>query len=110
MKLKYEKNYDTGSYRAVVTKLSKGELVVNVEPSLVGGEKFYTAHLNIDINDSWNYYNCENDFATGYSLQSVKEEIDERIRDIVFDYAVNQIDSREISKLWKDLGINREVV
>lgn len=110
MKLKYEKNYSDGSYKAVVLKLSRGQLVVDIEPSLVHGEKFYTAHLNIDTNDSWNSYYCENDFATGYSLQAVKDEIDERFRDIVFDYAVDQLQADKVSNLYKDLGITREVV
>ena len=109
MKLKNEKNYNDGSYKAVVLELSRGQLVVNIEPSLVHGEKFYTAHLNIDINDSWRSYDCEDSFATGYSLQSIKDEIDERFKDIIFDYAVDQIHSRNVSNLWRDLGINREV-
>lgn len=109
MKLKYEKNYDNGSYKAVVLKLARGELVVNIEPSLVGGEKFYTAFMSIDINDSWNSYQAESDFATGYSLQSIKNEIDERFRDIIFDYVVNELEEYQ-SDLYKDLGLTREVV
>jgi hypothetical protein len=106
MKLKYEKNYTDGSYKAVVLKQEKRLLTIDIEPSLLHGEKYYTASLVINTANGEGYrtFWCEKYFASGYSLKSVKDEIDARFKDILWDYAFDQLTAEDARFLNKEVA------
>jgi len=109
MKLKYEKNYADGSYKAVVETLRNNvELVICIRPELVAGDRYYDASLEIQASSD-NVYVVESGFAGGWTLKEVKSSIDENLKVFICDFAFKLLDKNDRIAVDRHLNINQEV-
>lgn len=109
MKLKYEKNYTDGSYRAVVETLRNNvELVICIRPELVAGDRYYDASLEIQASSD-NVYVVYPGFAGGWTLKEVKSSVDENLKTFICDYAFKLLDKDDQIAVDRHLGFDQEV-
>jgi hypothetical protein len=109
MKLKYEKNYTDGSYKAVVETLRNNvELVICIRPKLTGGDRYYDASLEIQASSD-NVYVVENEFAGGWTLKEVKSSVDENLKLFICDFAFKLLDKNDQIAVDRHLGFDQEV-